>query len=78
MVWHLLGARPQLVPMLTHFTDIALQKKRQLALKQNKGMFINWGRVTHICVSEIIIIGSYNGLSPDRRQAIIWTNDGIL
>ena len=36
------------------------------------------GRVTHICVSKLIIIGSDNGLSPDRRQAIIWTNSGIL
>ena len=34
--------------------------------------------MTHICVSELTIIGSYNGLSPDRRQAIIWTIDGIL
>ena len=34
--------------------------------------------MTHICVSKIIIIGSDNGLSPDRRQAIIWTNDGML
>ena len=24
------------------------------------------------------IIGSDNGLSPDRHQAIIWTNAGIL
>ena len=24
------------------------------------------------------IIGSDNGLSPDRRQAIIWTKAGIL
>ena len=38
----------------------------------------HWGRVTHICVSELTIIGSDNGLPPDRRQAIIWTNDGIL
>ena len=37
-----------------------------------------WGRVTHICVSELTIIGSDNGLSPDRRQVIIWTNAGIL
>ena len=29
------------------------------------------GRVTHICVSKLIIIGSDNGLSPGRRQAII-------
>ena len=38
----------------------------------------HWGWVTHICVSMLIIVGSDNGLSPDRRQAIIWTNDGIL
>ena len=34
--------------------------------------------MTHICVGEIIIIGSDYGLSPGRRQAIIWTNAGIL
>ena len=38
----------------------------------------HWGRVTHICVSELTIIVSDNGLSPGRRQAIIWTNAGIL
>ena len=31
-----------------------------------------------ICVSNLTIIGSDNGLSPDRRQAIICTNAGIL
>ena len=38
----------------------------------------HWGRVTHICVGKSTIIGSDNGLSPGRRQAIIWTNAGIL
>ena len=37
-----------------------------------------WGRVTHTCVSKLTTIGSDNGLSPGRRQAIIWTNAGIL
>ena len=41
-------------------------------------MLPHWGRVTHICVSELSIIGSDNGLSPGRRQAIILTNGGIL
>ena len=36
------------------------------------------GRVTHICVSKLTIIDSDNGLSPGRRQAIIWTNARIL
>ena len=29
-------------------------------------------------VANLTIIGSDNGLSRDRRQAIIWTNAGIL
>ena len=38
----------------------------------------HWGRVTHICVSKLTIIGSENGLLPSRRQAIISTNAGLL
>ena len=38
----------------------------------------HWDRVTHICVSKLTIIGSDNGWSPGWRQAIIWTNVGIL
>ena len=34
--------------------------------------------MTHKCVSKLTIIDSDNGLSPGRRQAIIWTNAGIL
>ena len=34
--------------------------------------------MTDICVSNLTIIDSDNGLSPGRRQAIIWTNAGIL
>ena len=34
--------------------------------------------MTHICSSKLTIIGSDNGLLPDRHQAIIWTNAGIL
>ena len=29
----------------------------------------HWGRVTHICVGILTIIGSDNGLSPGRRRA---------
>ena len=38
----------------------------------------HWGWVTHLCDSKLTIIGSDNGLSPERRQAIIWTNAGLL
>ena len=33
--------------------------------------------MTHICVSKLTIIASDNGLLPDRRQIITWTNAGI-
>ena len=38
----------------------------------------HWGQVTHICVSKLTAIGSDNGLSPCRCQAVIWTNAIIL
>ena len=38
------------------------------------GALTHWARVTHICVDNQTIIVSDNGLSPGRRQAIIWTN----
>ena len=52
-------------------------------LQQGKYVIIcqwltHYGRVTHICVCKLTIIGSNNGLSPGRRQAIIWINAGIL
>ena len=49
-----------------------------LGLKLLHTQLTHWGRVTHICVSNLTIIGSDNGLSPGRRQAITWTNVGIL
>ena len=32
----------------------------------------------HICISKLAIIDSDNGLLPGQRQAITWTNAGIL
>ena len=39
---------------------------------------LHQGWVTNVCDSKLNIIGSDNGLSPGRRQAIIWTNAGML
>ena len=51
-------------------------KWRPFCLSLN--VLTHWGRVSHICVSKLTIFGSDNGLSPGRRQAIIWTQVGIL
>ena len=45
-------------------------------MKVKYGVEMNWGRVSHICVSKLSIIGS--DYESDRRQAIIRTNDGTL
>ena len=64
-VWYMIIARMWLLYNLdTQWTPI--------------NVLTHWGRVTHICVSNLIIIGSDNGLSPGRRQATIRTNAGIL
>ena len=59
------------LPKFIENTNILTSKNMELLLTY-------WGRVTHICISKLTIIGSDNGLSPGRRHAIIWTNAGIL
>ena len=41
-------------------------------------ILINWGRVMHISIGKLTIIGSDNGLALGRSQAIIWTSAWIL
>ena len=69
-----------------------LQKKKRTVVGINKlicvmflplireiGCLTHGSRVTHICVGDLTICGSDDGLSPARRrQAIIWTNAGGL
>ena len=38
----------------------------------------HWGRLRHIYVSKLTIIGSDKGLSPGRRQAFILTSAGVF
>ena len=59
--------------------DIRVSQGMSISFREKDTDYITyWGRVTHICVSRLTITGSDNGLSPGRRQAIIWTNAGIL
>ena len=76
----------------TNFSEIVIEiqtfslKKMRLKMSSAKrrpfclglNVLTHWGRATHICFSKLTIIVSDNGLSPGRRQAIIWTNAGIL
>ena len=55
----------------------SMQLVLSAACELNAMCLTRWGRVTHICVSKLNIIGSDNGLPPGRRQAITWTNAGI-
>ena len=61
-----------------HLTNPANIHKCGQGCGETARVLTHWGRVTHICVSKLTIIGSDNGLSPGRRQAIIRTNAGML
>ena len=50
----------------------------QINMLVNHFCLTHWGRVTHIYVSTLTIIGLDNGLSPGLHQAMIRTNAGIL
>ena len=55
------------------------RKGSQAADKRQKlAKWVHINGFTHICFSNLTIIGSDNGLSLSQRQAIIWTNAGIL
>ena len=55
------------------FGDISMVLKMAHIFASPPGHYelTHWSRVTHICVSTQTIIGSNDGLSPGRRQAII-------
>ena len=61
----------------TYFTEYIVYTEEPL-VTQGLYSLTHWGQATHIWVSKLTIIVSDNGLSPDRRQAIIWNNVGML
>ena len=67
--WHYIGV------MASQITSNVVYS---IVCQETRGKLTHWGRATHICVGKLTIIGSDNGLSPGRHQAIIWTSDGIL
>ena len=65
-------------PILTQIGRFRTIGRSQLSNPSDLPCLTHWGRVTNICISKLTIIGFDNGLSTDRRQAIIWTNAGML
>ena len=67
--------KAKLSQMSWHFkVGRSAQKSYQITYQ----ILTHWGRMTHIFISNLTIVGSDNGLVPTRYQAIIWTNAGIL
>ena len=62
------------IPGALKSTDTCIYYKVYLAINS----LSHWCRVPHICISKLPTIGSNNGLSPDRCEAIILTHAGIL
>ena len=71
--FHLLGNLHLCCITCDCLTDAAAKLILQIS-----SLLTHWGRVTHICVGNLTTIVSDNGLSPGRRQAIVWTNGGLL
>ena len=63
MAWHWTGDKP-----FTWTNDNIVIWRKYAPLGGN--VLTHWGRMTHTCVGELTTIGSGNGLSPGRRQAI--------
>ena len=59
-------------------TLLPASQKQYLNILVNYHIFLLIEAEWRICVSKLSILGSDNGLSPGRRQAIIETNAGIL
>ena len=79
LIWKFLRNLPGTNATLTSFSlmlDVSVLHHNKISPSVSD--LTHWGRVTHICVAYLTIIASDNGLSPSRRQAIIWTNAGIL
>ena len=74
--WNVTGGSAAMLPGVWQFS----QRKLNVVFTPMAWLWdlTHWGRVTNICVSKLTIISSDNGLSPGRRQAIIWANVGIL
>ena len=80
--WYILYHRSILVCFILCYPSFDSTQIVCISISHERGPYsfslTHWGRVSHLCVSELTIIGSDNGLSPGRRQAIIWTNAVIL
>ena len=93
MACRLSGVKPLSEPMLVYFQlepyiEILIEIQtflfKKMHLKRSSEKWRPFCLCLNVCEWRIYaslkltIIGSDNGLSPGRRQAIIWTNAGIL
>ena len=77
IVFHV-GLKPEKGAQLKSFVQYHMVTNALFSCVIQLIKLTHWDRVTYICVGNLTIIGSDNGLSFGRHQAIIGTNDGIL
>ena len=75
--WNEFNVQKESFPSVKYICSFRLQISA-ISMRDLPFGLTHWGQATHICVGKLTIIGSDNGLSPGRRQAIIWTIAGIL
>ena len=61
------------------WTEIMIEKQGTHSVYIKASHWLtHWGWLTHMCIGNLAIIGSHNGLSPGQCQAIVRINAGIL
>ena len=78
ILWHHRKAISQVLMNVIHNMCTYIRLLKLLPHLPGPNEFTHWGCVMHICLGNLTIVGWDNGLSPGRRQAIIWTNAIIL
>ena len=78
MVMMMMMMMMMIMIMMIMTTTIILSLSLSIQVSITFESLTHRGRMTYICVHNLTITGPDNGLSPGRRQAIIWTNAGIL
>ena len=82
MVWDLLGKFHLLWQLISSLISrngyLKYNDMVTTSGETDQKLLSRWSRMTHICVSELTIRDSDNGVSPGRPHAIIWPNYGTL
>ena len=69
IIWSLMGGKPLSKTMMDQFAKFYMF---QCVILVSDDCLTHWGRVTHMCLGNLTIIGSDNGLAPNHYLNQCW------